>query len=238
MNTYFIADLHLSENTPDLIQSFRNFAKNLIPNDKLYILGDLFDYFVDLFPENTSHIAIKEIVQDLASRNIETFFILGNRDFLLTSKQASFFGFKLLNDISIINIANQKILLVHGDELCAEKFSYKFFRSFSRVRFFQKIFHLITSTKKKINIAKNMRRNSQRRFKENHCRKVQINLPISLSLLHKYQATILIHGHTHQVSEKHVNDYAIYDTGDWNHEKFSYIKVSELGTISVHEEKI
>ena len=70
MNTYFIADLHLSENTPDLIQSFRNFAKNLIPNDKLYILGDLFDYFVDLFPENTSHIAIKEIVQDLASRNI------------------------------------------------------------------------------------------------------------------------------------------------------------------------
>ena len=42
--TYFIADLHLAENRPDITACFLAFMKNdAIKAEKLYILGDLFE---------------------------------------------------------------------------------------------------------------------------------------------------------------------------------------------------
>ncbi|SSZ29952.1 UDP-2,3-diacylglucosamine hydrolase [Aggregatibacter aphrophilus] len=43
--TYFIADLHLTENRLHLTQLFRQFMLEQAPQaEKLYILGDLFDF--------------------------------------------------------------------------------------------------------------------------------------------------------------------------------------------------
>lgn len=43
--TYFIADLHLSENRPHLTHLFCDFMQQLAPQaEALYILGDLFDF--------------------------------------------------------------------------------------------------------------------------------------------------------------------------------------------------
>ena len=45
--TYFIADLHLSENRPDISACFLRFLENdAINAEKLYILGDLFEAWV------------------------------------------------------------------------------------------------------------------------------------------------------------------------------------------------
>ena len=45
--TYFIADLHLSENRPHLLALFRQFMQEQAPEaEKLYILGDLFDFWI------------------------------------------------------------------------------------------------------------------------------------------------------------------------------------------------
>ena len=45
--TYFIADLHLAQNRPDITACFLSFLKNEAPNaEKLYILGDLFEYWI------------------------------------------------------------------------------------------------------------------------------------------------------------------------------------------------
>ena len=39
--TYFISDLHLSENQPQLAALFFDFMQNLAPNaERVYILGD------------------------------------------------------------------------------------------------------------------------------------------------------------------------------------------------------
>ena len=47
--TYFIADLHLSENRPDISAAFFSFLNTHILNqdvDALYILGDFFEVWV------------------------------------------------------------------------------------------------------------------------------------------------------------------------------------------------
>ncbi|TNH00023.1 UDP-2,3-diacylglucosamine hydrolase, partial [Pasteurellaceae bacterium Phil31] len=45
--TYFIADLHLSENLPHLTALFEQFMQTeAIKGEALYILGDLFDFWI------------------------------------------------------------------------------------------------------------------------------------------------------------------------------------------------
>ena len=63
MATYIIADLHLSENKPLLLNALANFYdKTLILNDRLIILGDMFDVFVGLDPKSAFHQKIRAII--------------------------------------------------------------------------------------------------------------------------------------------------------------------------------
>ena len=51
MAVYFIADLHLAHDTPDLLTLFTDFTGMLKSGDSLYVLGDLFGYYVGMDPE-------------------------------------------------------------------------------------------------------------------------------------------------------------------------------------------
>ncbi|MGO3301258.1 MAG: UDP-2,3-diacylglucosamine diphosphatase, partial [Pseudoalteromonas sp.] len=60
--TYFIADLHLSENRPDISAAFYAFLNTKIinqPVDALYILGDFFEVWVgdDFITELSASVA-------------------------------------------------------------------------------------------------------------------------------------------------------------------------------------
>ncbi|WP_372622555.1 metallophosphoesterase, partial [Alteromonas stellipolaris] len=77
--TYFIADLHLSADRPDitgcLIQFLENEAKEA---DALYVLGDLFEVWIgddDVTPFNT---AVAEAFKTL-SQHVPIYFMHGNR---------------------------------------------------------------------------------------------------------------------------------------------------------------
>ena len=52
MACYVIADLHLDVTRPELTQALRTFVASLKPQDELYIIGDLFNFFVGLDPED------------------------------------------------------------------------------------------------------------------------------------------------------------------------------------------
>ncbi len=227
MATYIIADLHLTPENEKLTCLFEKFALTLKENDSLYILGDLFAYYVGLDPQNSAQDRVRKAISKLKELNIDCYFIQGNRDFLLNNKDALWFGFKLLPACYVIGHLGRKILLLHGDELCTEKKLYQLFRSFSRIRIFQKIFFLITTHEKRVKIAENMRIKSQRRFHETNCRMEKINFPLAQKYLKKYQANIMVHGHTHCADIHSEHDITICDTGNWNDDSFTYIKLSE-----------
>ena len=223
MAVYFIADLHLAPDTPELLTLFTDFTGILRSGDSLYILGDLFGYYIGIDPDNLAQIRVKKQISILKRQNIPVYFIHGNRDFLLSKSDAEYFGFELLPQKMLISISGKQCLLLHGDELCTEEIRYTWFRIFSRIRLLQKLFMLCTSKKKRISIAENMRNSSKLRFQNNNYVKEKINLPKALRYLRESNAEIIIHGHTHHAEASVAPGQSIYDTGDWNDYQYSYI---------------
>ena len=117
MAVYFIADLHLAPDTPELLALFTDFTGMLKSGDSLYILGDLFGYYIGIDPDNIAQLRVKKQIGILNKQNIPVYFIQGNRDFLLSKNDAEYFGFKLLPQRTVICISGKKCLLLHGDEL-------------------------------------------------------------------------------------------------------------------------
>ena len=81
---YFIADLHLSETHPELTALFNDFMQNKAQEAQaVYILGDLFDFWIG--DDETSPLIsqIKHQIKNLTEKGIACYFIHGNRDFLL-----------------------------------------------------------------------------------------------------------------------------------------------------------
>jgi UDP-2,3-diacylglucosamine hydrolase len=233
MSIFFIADLHLSPETPKLNLEFRRFCSSLEYQDSLYIIGDLFGYFIGIDPSNDAQLAVKETIIDLHKKNVNVFFIHGNRDFLLSKKDAEYFGFKLLPDVSTINLINTKIIILHGDELCKGNIAYFTYRYISRLKFLQFLFKALTHKEKRVSIAEKMRKQSHIHFLKNNCCKEKILVEKAIHMCSKKHASILIHGHTHNAEHTNINSYQIYDIGDWNNNQYTYIKISKNNEISL-----
>ena len=83
-HSYFISDLHLSETKPELTALFINFIQNIEPEtERVYILGDLFDFWVGDDEQSPLIIKIKSLLKSLHDKGVQCYFQHGNRDFLI-----------------------------------------------------------------------------------------------------------------------------------------------------------
>ncbi len=143
MSTLFISDLHLDNKRPNVINFFINFLDNLNNDVKtIYILGDFVEYWVG---DDDPAIGLQEVFKLIKkiSQNINIYFMHGNRDFMISKKYCEENGIKLLNDPTVINLYNKKILLMHGDTLCIDDIEYQKFRQMVR----SEKWHAITTKK-------------------------------------------------------------------------------------------
>ena len=107
--TYFIADLHLSADRPDITECLMRFLKeDAINADALYVLGDLFEVWIgDDFEDNFTNQVILRLKQfSLKDKNI--FIMHGNRDFLLGEEFTKKCGAKLISDPLILDSEGKK----------------------------------------------------------------------------------------------------------------------------------
>lgn len=132
--TLFIADLHLAEERPQASGRFFHFLDSVAAGaDALYILGDLFEYWVgddDVDAPIARQTA--ERLKALASAGTAVHFMHGNRDFLLAQRYAEECGMTLLEDPAVIDLYGTRTLLMHGDTLCTDDRSYQRFRRLVR----------------------------------------------------------------------------------------------------------
>lgn len=227
MTAYVIADLHLSADTPELTEAFRKFAGGVSRGDELYILGDLFNYYVGIDPQNPCHAAVREINSSVESRGGKVFFIHGNRDFLLNRKDAGYFRFRLLNDVHSATFGSTRVVMVHGDELCDESFGYRCFRFISRIGFVQCLFNTLVPYGRRTGIAMGMRNRSMRNFEANNRVKRMINPEKTVKFMNNRGVSVLIHGHTHNAEELRPDgEHLVFDTGDWNRTGFTFVRIS------------
>ena len=137
---YFIADLHLAENRPDITACFLAFLSAEAKQARsLYILGDLFEYWIGDDNHSAFTDDIANGISTLANTGVKVFFIHGNRDFLLGEKYAKHAGMTILPELDVINLYQQKMIIMHGDTLCTRDIGYQAFRRKSRSWWWQAI---------------------------------------------------------------------------------------------------
>jgi UDP-2,3-diacylglucosamine hydrolase len=159
--TLFIADLHLAEERPQTTARFARFLREAVPGaDALYILGDLFEYWPG--DDGMSLELPAQVVGLLrpAARAAPTFFMHGNRDFMVASAFCAETGIRLIPDPSVIDLYGERTLLMHGDTLCTGDRAYLAFRAQVRNPAWQAA-ALARSLAERVAMAQAMRRQSE-----------------------------------------------------------------------------
>lgn len=198
-HTIFIADLHLSRDTPELNTLFFQCLEQWQGKiDALYILGDLFDAWVG---DDAADETERNILQAFHrfTRHTPCYFISGNRDFLISQQFEQQTGIKKLADQTLISLYGTPCLLTHGDEMCSQDKSYQRFRRIIRNPYIQKILlALPISTRRRI--ANKLRAASQRKKQQAQTQYITdvSEQGVQQACCQYPQAKIIIHGHTHR----------------------------------------
>ncbi len=232
MLTYFIADLHLTQERSDITDCFLSFLRNDAPKAQtLYILGDFFEYWIGDDDDNPFVLNIAAALKELSDSGTEIFFIQGNRDFLIGKKYAKKAGMTLLPDSQIIDLYGQKTLIMHGDTLCTRDLEYQKFRKKSRTWWWQGFIKVLPlSTRRKI--ASNYRQRSEASASTKSADIMDVTPDEVVKVLAEAGSLLLIHGHTHRPA---VHDLMVKGKaakrivlGDW-YEQGAWLKFTPDG---------
>jgi len=142
----FISDLHLRPEDPVTVAAWLSYLEHGT-FDALFILGDLFElWFGDDMLQRPPEASGSELLQrsvaalQAASARAPIYLMHGNRDFLLGSAFAQRGGVRLISDPCVLEFADQRWLLSHGDAWCLEDRSYQAFRQMVRAPAWQQGF--------------------------------------------------------------------------------------------------
>lgn len=229
--TIFLSDIHLCESRPSITDAFVSFL-NKVTNevDALYILGDLFEYWIG--DDSNQHENVIEALKKLTNRHIQVFLMHGNRDFLIGSAFEKKTGAVLLNDPILVEIFGKKILLCHGDTLCTDDIEYQSFRDKIRSESWKNKF-LKKSLSERVSIANEFRKESELNKKKKSVEIMDVNLDeVNRTLIQFNYPDFLIHGHTHRPNQHSINldghQIQRIVLGDW-YEQGSYLILSAQG---------
>jgi UDP-2,3-diacylglucosamine hydrolase len=200
-----ISDLHLTPSMPLTAQRFFDFCEKDAPKvEAVFILGDLFEYWVgdDAALHSPFQQEAKNALATLSTK-VKTYYLHGNRDFLVGKHFLSKTGMALLPDPSKISIAGSEYILCHGDSLCTADVGYQVFRSWVRKLWIQKLFLKMPLNWRR-SIADHLRSNSGVQYQrsiqssiEGIRAKTDVTLAACAAVLKDQVASRLIHGHTH-----------------------------------------
>ena len=216
MSTLFISDLHLSPSNPDLIQTTVEFlAQQASKIDQLYILGDLFNTWLgdDIVPDEFQPLI--EQLTKLKQVGIKSYLMVGNRDFMLGKAFADSSGMSLLQEPTLIEISQCKVLLMHGDSLCIDDISYQRYRLWSRNRFLQYCFLMLPATYRQ-RISDKIKQKSHNKKQYKSAGIMDVNHNEVDRVMAKFRVDYLLHGHTHRpgIHDLGHEQYRIV-LGDW-----------------------
>jgi UDP-2,3-diacylglucosamine hydrolase len=130
MRKIFIADAHLRNPEDANYRMLIRFLETLPPDtDTLYLLGDLFEFWVGNPDPVYNH--YREIIESLKAvrgRGVRIVYFEGNHDFHLDG----FFERHLQAEVhkagAVLEIGGQRVYLCHGDQINLEDYRYRVFR--------------------------------------------------------------------------------------------------------------
>ena len=203
--TYFSAVVHLAQNRPEITACFLSFLRNDARNAQtLYILGDLFEYWIGDDDDSPFVAEIAQGLKQLSEHGTVIYFIHGNRDFLLGKKYAKKAGMTILPEVDLIELYGQQIIIMHGDTLCTKDVGYQKFRTKSRSWWWQAMIKSLPLFIRR-KIAEDYRKQSASAT----AMKSQDIMDVTDTEVERsfvtHNSLLMIHGHTHRPNIHHVN---------------------------------
>ncbi len=221
----FISDLHLSAKNTAVTALFDHFIEKIAPQcQQLFIIGDFFEYWLGADIMDAFQRSCLEKLQVLAKQGTQVYFILGNRDFLLSQKTLSHYAIQLLDDISIQSVLGKTALLCHGDHLCTLDVGYQRYKKVARHFLAQWIFlHLPQSLRRKLASGIHQKNpHAQLAAKTDYALADATDVAIfKEQTLH--HPDIIIHGHTHRMGMHWEHGTLRVVLGDW-HQYGNYLE--------------
>ncbi len=234
--TYFIADLHLSADRPDITACLLEFlSRDAKQADALYVLGDLFEVWIgddDITPFNTAIAAAFNEV----SQHCPVYFMHGNRDFAIREAWLKKAGMSLLKEQTVVDLYGTPTLLTHGDELCTRDVAYQKFRKKSRGWWWPRLMLTLPLWYRR-RVAENGRKESKEKQKGLKPEIMDVTPQEVEKVMQRHGVQRLIHGHTHRpnihsltVNGKPATRIVL---GDW-YDQGSILKVSPKEVMLQH----
>ncbi|MCW8850147.1 MAG: UDP-2,3-diacylglucosamine diphosphatase [Melioribacteraceae bacterium] len=148
MATYFVSDLHfglLEKEQEDLRErnfvEFLKFCNNKA--DKLFILGDLFDYWFEYKSVvQKGYFRTFTELQNLVESNVEVHYFIGNHDFMHRDFFEKEIGVILHHNAIDIKLEGKRFFIGHGDGLVKNDLGYKILKKILRNKLIQKLYSL------------------------------------------------------------------------------------------------
>jgi UDP-2,3-diacylglucosamine hydrolase len=228
MTTYFISDLHLCETRPGITNSFLSLLSDLDPQetDALYILGDLFEFWVGDDYNTPFNNQIKSALKQVVDSGIATYFVKGNRDFLVGKRFEKQTGVTLLGDETVIDLYGQPTVILHGDTLCTDDVKYQEFRQKVNQPWLQWVFNRLPLSLR-LKIVSKVKGQARNDKQEKQLDIMDVNAEAVLQVFKKHNVHHMIHGHTHRPNVHKIEDDRLHlerrVLGDWHSHNFIFV---------------
>jgi UDP-2,3-diacylglucosamine hydrolase len=205
MSALFISDLHLTAERPATTRALRRFLR-LVPDtgDSLYVLGDLFEYWVG-DDDLDAHRDVIDALAACTTRGIALYWIPGNRDFLTGAGFTGATRMTALPEPCAFDLHGERTVLLHGDTLCTDDRTYQAFRGEVRSERWQSEFLARPLAARRAAIEA-LRARSEDEKSVKPATIMDVNADAVTRLFTDSGATRMIHGHTHRPAR---HDYLV-----------------------------
>ena len=242
MSVLFISDLHLCAARPQSNRAFFGFLEGEARGaSALYILGDLFEYWIgDDDLGDAFNATVVAALARLVAGGVPTYLMHGNRDFVIGEAFARASGVTLLPDPSVIELFGKTVLLMHGDTLCTLDLEYQAFRREARSQaWIDKLLRQPLAERRAAVEA--LRRKSEQEKRAKPAEIMDVAPAEVEAVLRRHGYPRLIHGHTHRPARHvHTVDGQVCERwvlADW-YQGGSYLACDAAGcrALALHED--
>ncbi|CAM2957825.1 UDP-2,3-diacylglucosamine diphosphatase [Vibrio rarus] len=239
MRTLFISDLHLTPSRNDMTDAFIRFMRQQAPGaDAVYILGDLFEFWVGDDDDSPLNNTVISEIKTLVSSGTPCYFVQGNRDFLVGKQFQKKSHAILLGDETLIDLYGTPTLIMHGDTLCTDDIKYQNFRKKVHMKWLQWVYnHIPLALRRKL--VKKVQNNANDEKQHKSYDIMDVNQQAVLDAMQRHSASLLIHGHTHRPAIHDIDQQKKQQRivlGDW----FTHASILEITkeNINLHTKEL
>ena len=199
MHSLFISDLHLCPTRPAINKIFFDFLRGPAAQaGALYILGDLFEYWVgDDDLADPFHSVIAGFLLGLSQAGVKLRVMRGNRDFLFGERFCAATGAELLEDPSVLKLGGVGTVVMHGDTLCTDDTDYQAWRRLVRQPDWQREFQSLPVEARR-EIGRDAREESTIAKGKKSMEIMDAADSAVRDAFRRHRVDRMIHGHTHR----------------------------------------